>query len=77
MITQRSGRSVVYRALLEALCLGTRRIVELFSTSRIAVSDTIVLTGGLARIPLARRVLAEPIPPPPPGPFLLGRGLLA
>jgi L-ribulokinase len=48
----------VYRALLEATAFGTRRIIEAFETSGVAV-DELIVAGGLIKNPLLMQIYAD------------------
>ncbi len=58
-LTLQSTRAEIYRALIEAIGFGNRRIVDNFTEHGVAI-DTIVACGGIAeRSPLAMQILAD------------------
>jgi L-ribulokinase len=58
-LTLGSTRADVYRALIESIGFGNRRIIENFTTHGVAI-DQIVAVGGIAeRSPLAMQILAD------------------
>jgi L-ribulokinase len=58
-LTLQTGRAEIYRALLEAIALGNRRIVDNFTEHGLAVEE-IVACGGIAeRSPLLMQMFAD------------------
>jgi L-ribulokinase len=58
-LTLQTGRAEIYRALLEAIALGNRRIVDNFTEHELPV-DEIVACGGIAeRSPLLMQLFAD------------------
>jgi L-ribulokinase len=58
-LTLQTGRAEIYRALLESIALGNRRIVDNFVEHGLAV-DEIVACGGIAeRSPLLMQLFAD------------------
>ena len=58
-LTLQTGRAEIYRALLESIALGNRRIVDNFAEHGLAV-DEIVACGGIAeRSPLLMQMFAD------------------
>lgn len=58
-MTLRTTRVELYRALLESLCFGTRRVVETFCDGGLAVDELVVASGLAEKNPYIAQLIAD------------------
>ena len=58
-LTVNTTAAEIYRALLEALCFGARRIVELFEQGGLPIEEMIVTSGLASHNPLLVQIMAD------------------
>lgn len=58
-LTTQTSAAQIYRALLESICFGARRVVELFEAGGLAVDELIVTSGLAANNPFLLQLLSD------------------